>query len=121
MTGNTVEKKRNTPSAKQAASKRKPAPAKAVATPKAEKKDRKKKKAKGKVKIVRDFSMPQAEYVKLVELKQACIKAGMPVKKNELLRAGLYALDKLGVPQLKQVLSQVVQIKAGGRPKQKNP
>ena len=55
--------------------------------------------------------MPKAEYVKLVELKQTCIKAGMPVKKNELLRAGLHALGSLSVPKLKQMLSQVVQTK----------
>ena len=119
MDENTVEKKRSAPSAKQAVIKKKPAPTKAVVKPKTEKKDKKKKKAKGKVKVVRDFTMPQAEYVKLVELKQICIKAGMPVKKNELLRAGLHALGRLSVPQLKQVLSQVKQIKAG-RPQQRN-
>ena len=119
MNENTAENRRSTPSAKQATIKRSPAPAKAVVAPKAGKKDKKKKKAKGKVKVVNDFSIPQAEYVKLAELKQTCIKAGMPVKKNELLRAGLHALDSLSVPQLKQVLLQVVQIKAG-RPQQRN-
>ena len=119
MDENTIEKKRSTPSAKQAIIKRKPAPAKAVAVPKAGKKDQKKKKAKDKVKVVRDFAMLQAEYAKLVELKQACIKTGMSVKKTELLRAGLHALGRLSVPQLKQVLSQVVQIKAG-RPQQRS-
>ena len=116
MTENTAEKKRSVPSAKQAAIKKNPAPAKAVIVPKAEKKN--KKKAKDKVKVVRDFTMPQAEYAKLAELKQACIKAGMPVKKNELLRAGLYALGSLSVPKLKPVLSQVVQIRVG-RPKKR--
>ena len=121
MDENTVEKKRSTPSAKQATIKIKPAPAKAVVTPKTKKKDKKKKKAKGKgkLKVVRDFTMPQAEYVKFVELKQICLKAGMPVKKNELLRAGLHALGRLSMPQLKQALSQVVQIKAK-RPQAKN-
>ena len=119
MTENTVEKKRSAPSVKQATIKKNPAPAKAAVTSKAGKKDKKKKKTKDKVKVVRDFSMPQAEYVKLIKLKQTCIKAGIPVKKNELLRAGLHALGRLSVPQLKQVLSQVVQIKAE-RPKQRN-
>ena len=120
MDENTVEKKHSAPSAKQATIKIKPAPAKAVVTPKTKKKDKKKKKAKGKLKVVRDFTMPQAEYVKLVELKQTCLKAGMTVKKNELLRAGLLALGSLSVPKLKQVLSQVVQIKAG-RLQKRNP
>ena len=110
MDENIVEKKRSAPSAKQATIKREPASAKAVVKPKAEKKD--------KVKAVRGFTISQAEYEKLVELKQTCIKAGMPVKKKELLRAGLHALGSLSVPKLKQVLSQI-QIKAG-RPQQRN-
>ena len=120
MDENTVENRGSAPSAKQVSIKRSTALAKAVAVSKVKKKDQKKKKARDKVKVVRGFTMPQAEYAKLVELKQACIKAGMSVKKNELLRAGLYALGRLSVPQLKQALSQVVQIKAG-RHQQKNP
>ena len=116
MDENTVEIKRSALSAKQATIKREPAPAKAVVKPKVEKKDRKKDKAK----VVRDFTISQAEYVKLVELKQICIKSGMPVKKKELLRAGLHVLCSLSVHKLKQALSQVVQIKAG-RHGQRNP
>ena len=120
MTENSVEKKRSVPSAKQAAIKRGPAPTKAVVSPKVDKKDKKKNKVKDKVKVVSGFTMPQAEYVKFVELKQTCLKAGIPVKKKELLRAGLHALGSLSAPQLKQVLSQVVQIKAK-RPPAENP
>lgn len=105
MAENTTGKKSSTQPAKQATTKRSAAPAKAVATLKAKKRDS--------VKTVCGLAMPQAEYVKLVELKQVCIKAGIPVKKKELLRAGLHALGNLSVPKLKQVLSQVVQIKAG--------
>lgn len=89
----------------------------------ATKQDKKKKdkKANGKtetkVKVVRDsFTMPQKDYAKIGELKQTLLKAGMHVKKSELLRAGLHALDKLDVTKLKQTIAQMEQIKTG-RPK----
>lgn len=70
-----------------------------------------------KAKVIRDsFTMPQNDYAKIGELKQACLKAGMHVKKSELLRAGLHALGKLSVPQLKQAIARMEQIKTG-RPK----
>ena len=119
MAENTGEKKRSATSAKQATVRKKPVPAKAAVAPTVGKKDENKKKAAGKVNVIRGFGMPQAEYEKFVELKQLCLKAGVPVKKKELLRAGLHALGSLSVPKLKQVLSQVVQVK-GGRPRQGN-
>ena len=71
-------------------------------------------KAKNKVKMVRDsFTMPQNDYAKIGELKQACLKAGMHVKKSELLRAGLHALAKLNVPQLQQAIARMQPIKTG--------
>ena len=60
--------------------------------------------------------MPQNDYARIGELKQVCQKVGMQVKKSELLRAGLHALGKLSVTQLKQTISQIEQIKTG-RPK----
>lgn len=50
-----------------------------------------------KIKMVRDsFSMPEADYAKLIGLKKKCIAAGVHVKKSELLRLGLLQLSKLG-------------------------
>ena len=70
-----------------------------------------------KVKVVRDsFTMPQSDYVKLNELKLECLKAGLQVKKSELLRAGLHALCKLKTEQLAKAIEQIEQIKTG-RPK----
>jgi hypothetical protein len=83
-----------------------------------EKKEKKStEKVEPKVKVVRDsFTMPQNDYAKLGELKQVCLKAGMQVKKSELLRAGLNELKKLSSAQLKKVISELEQIKTG-RPK----
>ncbi|MDE2310215.1 MAG: hypothetical protein KGL01_05235 [Betaproteobacteria bacterium] len=74
-------------------------------------------KAENRKKVVRDsFTMPQNDYARIAELKQACLKAGVHVKKSELLRAGLHALGKLSAAQLKQAIAQMEQIKTG-RPK----
>ncbi|MGC2459249.1 MAG: hypothetical protein WA435_14780 [Gallionellaceae bacterium] len=119
MTAKNTDK-RKTASAKSAPTARKTATAKPVPA-KPEKKSKKDKKSSGKaetkVKVVRDsFTMPQNDYAKIAELKQVCLKAGMHVKKSELLRAGLHALGKLSSAQLKQTITQVEQIKTG-RPK----
>lgn len=86
-----------------------------------EEKHRKARKTNGKpsakVKVVRDsFTMPQSDYAKITALKQVCLKAGLHVKKSELLRAGLHALSKLGTAQLKRAIAQLEQIRTG-RPK----
>lgn len=96
-----------------AATKRKAAPAKPPVA-----KDKKKiKKGKPETKakkIVRDsFTMPQSDYAKIAELKQACLKAGVHVKKSELIRAGLHALSKLSAAQLKRAVAQLEQTKNG--------
>jgi hypothetical protein len=120
MTEKATTAKRRTAPAKPAAAARKPATAK-PSTAKPEKKIKKGKKinvkAENKVKVVRDsFTMPQNDYAKIAELKQVCLKAGVQVKKSELLRAGLHALGKLSVAQLKQTIAQMEHIKTG-RPK----
>lgn len=110
---------------KPAATKKAAAPAKVAAQPaaakpkagkpKTEKKEKKEK--SGKSKVVRDsFTMPQDDYDKIAELKQVCQKAGLHVKKSELLRAGLHALARLSVPQLERAIVQLPPIKTG-RPK----
>lgn len=85
-----------------------PAPAKAAT---------KKPKKEHKEKVVRDsFTMPQSEYQKIAEIKETCLKAGLPVKKSEVLRAGLKALGEMNAAQLKRALAGLEKIKTG-RPK----
>lgn len=82
-----------------------------------EKKSAKKARKEHKVKIVRDsFTIPQNEYQKIAEIKEACLKSGLHVKKSEVLRAGLKALSGLTTAQLKQALGNLEKIKTG-RPK----
>ncbi len=76
-------------------------------------------KKEAKMKIVRDsFTMPQSEYQKIAEIKEICLEAGLPVKKSEVLRAGLKALAKLNAQQLKRALEGLEKIKTG-RPKKR--
>jgi len=94
---------------------RKPTSTKAAAKP--VKKQKKEKKPDGKVKVVRDsFTMPQTDYDLIAELKQKALKAGLHVKKSELLRASLHALSNLSAAQLKRAISNLEKIKTG-RPK----
>lgn len=77
----------------------------------------KKAKKDHKVKVVRDsFTMPQIEYQKIAEIKAASLKAGLPVKKSEVLRAGLQALAALTPAQMQRALAGLEKIKTG-RPK----
>lgn len=69
---------------------------------------------KPKLKVVRDsFTMPQNEYMKISEIKELCLKAGMPVKKSEVLRAGVIALSAMNEKQLQAALSGLDKIKTG--------
>lgn len=70
-----------------------------------------------KTKLVRDsFTMPEAEYAVLGEVKKACLKAGVEVKKSELLRIGVALIRQLDVARLKEILADLPTLKAG-RPK----
>lgn len=70
-----------------------------------------------KVKMVRDsFSMPQDEYQEIAKIKDACRKADLPVKKSEVLRAGLKVLVKLNMTQIKRLLAELKMVKPD-RPK----
>lgn len=101
------------PAAKKTLLEKAPPPAKAAA--KKPKKEHPKKEHKEKV--VRDsFTMPQSEYQKIAEIKETCLKAGLPVKKSEVLRAGLKALVEMNAAQLKRALAGLEKIKTG-RPK----
>jgi hypothetical protein len=70
-----------------------------------------------KPKLVRDsFTMPAEEYAVLGEVKKACLKAGLAVKKSELLRVGVALIRKLDAAALKVALEALPVLKAG-RPK----
>lgn len=95
-----------------------PAPeAKAVAKTEENATKVKKEKKEKKPKVIRDsFTLPHDDYAKIAELKQRCLKAGLHVKKSELVRAGLRLLSKLDTTQLNAELDTLERIKTG-RPK----
>lgn len=67
-----------------------------------------------KVKVVRDsFTMPQTDYAMIATFKEIFLKNGMHVKKSEVLRAGLHALEKLSAAQLKKTFAALEPIKTG--------
>lgn len=69
--------------------------------------------------LVRDsFTMPEQEYAVLAEVKQACLRAGIEVKKSELLRIGVALLGQLDLATLKTVLGALPQLKTGRPPSQ---
>lgn len=69
---------------------------------------------KPKPKVVRDsFTMPQSEYQKISEIKEIGLKAGLQVKKSEVLRAGVIALCAMNNEQLNKALSSLDKIKTG--------
>lgn len=71
------------------------------------------KKAK-KAKVVRDsFTMPEDDYSKIAALKKQCQAAGVPVKKSELLRAGLQALQSMTEAKLLALVSGLENVKTG--------
>lgn len=99
------------PAAKSPKSKAKPL-SKALVKPKAEKTDKVKK-----PKLVRDsFTFPKTEYEVLDALKQRAVKLAHPIKKSELVRAGIKAIAGMTDATLLQALKAVPTIKTG-RPK----
>lgn len=102
--------------ARKTAVKAKPAVKAAADAPKPEMKFDVKEKTK-KVKLVRDsFTMPEAEYAVLGEVKKACLKAGIEVKKSELLRVGVALIRQLDNARIQEILAGLPTLKAG-RPK----
>ncbi len=70
-----------------------------------------------KPKLVRDsFTMPEEEYQVLGEVKKACLKAGIEVKKSELLRVGVAVIRQMDLARLQEVLDTLPPLKPG-RPK----
>ena len=62
------------------------------------------------------FTMPKDEYEKIGLLKARLTAMGHPVKKSELLRAGIQLLAAMNDSSLKAALQKVPTIKTG-RPK----
>lgn len=75
-------------------------------------KPKKETKKRLKVKVVRDFFMPLAEYQLIADIKETCLKAGLRVKKSEVLRAGVKALSGMDEAQLKSAMAGMGKIKA---------
>ena len=70
-----------------------------------------------KPKLVRDsFTIPKTEYAVLNELKDRATQLALPVKKSELLRAGIKALAAMSDAAFVATLGTVPAIKTG-RPK----
>jgi hypothetical protein len=67
-----------------------------------------------KVKLVRDsFTIPKTEYEAIDGLKNRAVALGTSVKKSELLRAGLMALQALSDTAYKRALAAVPALKTG--------
>lgn len=70
-----------------------------------------------KTKLIRDsFTIPKDEYLVIDSLKARAEKLAHPMKKSELLRAGIKALAAMSDAQFKTVANKVQSIKTG-RPK----
>jgi hypothetical protein len=57
--------------------------------------------------------MPADDYVRISALKKRCLALGVAVKKSEMLRAGLHALDRISDENLLIVVGAVERIKTG--------
>jgi hypothetical protein len=70
-----------------------------------------------KVKLIRDsFTMPAIDYDLIKALKLKALDSKTVIKKSELLRAGLHALNKLDTKELIDIVSTLAVLKTG-RPK----
>ena len=67
-----------------------------------------------KVKVVRDsFTIPKTELLQIGEMKKRALTLGVGVKKSELIRAGLSALNGMTDVAFKKALASVPTIKTG--------
>ncbi len=70
-----------------------------------------------KTKLIRDsFAIPEKEYAALVAVKKTCLKAGLEIKKTELIRIGIALVNNLTTAKIKTAQAKLTQISAG-RPK----
>lgn len=85
-----------------------------VAKPASKEKAAEKDKSARKPKVVRDsFTMPEADYNRLADLKKLSLSVGVGAKKSELLRAGLQALSKLSADDLAAAITSLESVKTG--------
>ena len=85
---------------------------------KVEKPEKAEKAAKPRVRMVRDsFTMPEADFALIAQLKAGATAVGRPAKKSELLRAGLRLLAAQPAKALLGALDSLEPVKLG-RPKQ---
>jgi len=64
--------------------------------------------------VIRDsFTMPANDYARIGTLKKRCLTLGLAVKKSEMLRAGLHALERISDENLIVIVGAVEQIKTG--------
>lgn len=82
--------------------------------PEKAKKDKGKKEGKSKAKVIRDsFTIPEDDYQLIKTLKQRCLGMGISIKKSELLRAGLHALQEMKDAQLGAMAGRIEKVKTG--------
>ena len=85
---------------------------------KVEKPEKAEKAAKPRLRMVRDsFTMPEADFALIAQLKAGATAVGRPAKKSELLRAGLRLLAAQPAKALLGALDSLEPVKLG-RPKQ---
>ena len=71
-----------------------------------------------KAKLVRDsFTMPDAEYTLLAEVKQRCLAGGVAAKKSEVLRAALLSFAAKSDATVFKAIKALTPIKTGRPPK----
>lgn len=71
-----------------------------------------------KAKLIRDsFTMPDAEYALLAEVKQRCLAGGVAAKKSEVLRAALLSFAAKSDATLFKAIRALTPIKTGRPPK----
>ncbi len=64
--------------------------------------------------VVRDsYTMPEIDYQRLKDLKKVLLEQGVHVKKSELLRAGLLALEGMKSAERLVLLQKIERIKTG--------
>lgn len=94
-----------------AAKKAKPAPASPAPRPAVEEKT-------AKIKLVRDsFTIPENEYAAIGEIKKACLALGVDVKRTEVIRAGLLALQQMPIEAIADYIGKQLPKPKTGRPK----
>jgi hypothetical protein len=71
-----------------------------------------------KLKIIRDsFTMPDAEYALLAEVKQRCLAGGIAAKKSEVLRAAFLSFAAKSDAAVFKAIKALTPIKTGRPPK----